>query len=144
MVNSNYMVSSLPGDRENMSRRFEDYSASIQQIIHCIETVEAQLRDKRQEIEDIKVRQEALAKELATAISGLAGIVSAPAMLPDDTPTLLASEDQASRDQSYVAEPVGYNQEKAGEEVDPQSVKVGVMRVFEKKRRSAADPETNA
>lgn len=155
MANSNCMVSTLPSDREHMSHRFDDYSASIQQIVHCIETVEAQLRKKRQEIEHIRERHEALAKELTLAISGLTGILSGQGMPSDNTETPPAREQgyvvnsDLLVDQAYVFEPLDAYRETAGEEVDAQSLKAGVMRAFNKKRRSADAPgdqvpETNA
>ena len=129
-----------------MPSRFEDYSTSLQQIIQCIKTVEAQLREKRQEIEHIKARHEALAKELALTIRDLRGIFSAPGMLSDDTSTL-PSGDQGYEviphllgDQAYDFEPLDSYRDVTDVEVDVQSLKAGVMRIFDKKRRSANAP----
>ena len=80
-----YLNCSLPGGREDANRQFEDCSTSMEQIIHCIETVEAQLREKRQTIEEIRARHKVLDDELALAVSDLGNVLSAHDMLSDDT-----------------------------------------------------------
>ena len=83
MLNLKHLSCSLPGDQGDLACRFEDCSTSIQQMIHCIEAVEAQLREKRQAIEEIRARHEVLAGELALTVGDLGGVLSAHRMLSD-------------------------------------------------------------
>ncbi len=92
MIDFKYLNSPLPGDQEDLVRRFEDCSASIQQIIHRIETVEAQLREKRQTIEGILARHETLAGELELAISDPGNILSTHEMLSEDAPISMSAK----------------------------------------------------
>ncbi len=135
MLNLKDLNCSLPGNQEDVTRRFEDCSTSIQQIIHCIETVEAQLREKRQKIEEIGARHEVLAGELALAISDLGGVPPAHGMLSDDAPISMSTGVQGSSDLANVSEHPHHDQEISDEEVDPESLKAGLRRVFERKRR---------
>ncbi len=135
MLNLKDLNCSLPGNQEDVTRRFEDCSTSIQQIIHCIETVEAQLREKRQKIEEIGARHEVLAGELALAISDLGGVSSAHGMLSDDAPISMSTGVQGSNDLANFSEHPHHDQEISDKEVDPESLKAGLRRVFERKRR---------
>jgi hypothetical protein len=135
MLNLKYLNYSLPGDQEDMARRFEDCSTSIQQIIHCIETVEAQLREKRQKIEEIGARHEVLAGELALAVGDLGGVLSAHGMLSGDAPVSMTTGVQGSSDLANVSEHPRHDQEISDEEVDPDALKAGILRVIERKRR---------
>ena len=136
MFNFEYLNSSLPGDQEDLARRFEDCSTSIQQIIHCIETAEAQLREKRQTIEEIRARHEALAGELELAVSDLGNILSAHGMLLEDASVSMSPERLGSSNPENVSEHPHYKHEISDEDVDPVSLKAGVIRVLERKRRS--------
>ncbi len=135
MLNLKYLNFSLPGDQEDMARRFEDCSTSIQQIIHCIETVEAQLREKRQKIEEIGARHEVLAGELALAVGDLGGVLSAHGMLSDDAPISMSTGVQGLSDLANLSEHPHHDQEISDEEVDPDALKAGILRVIERKRR---------
>jgi len=136
MLNLKYLNFSLPGDQEDMARRFEDCSTSIQQIIHCIETVEAQLREKRQKIEEIGACHAVLAGELALAVGDLGGVLSAHSMLSGDAPVSMTTGVQGSSDLANVSEHPHHDQDIADEEVDPDALKAGILRVIERKRRS--------
>ena len=135
MLNLKYLNFSLPSDQEEMTRRFEDCSTSIQQIIHCIETVEAQLREKRQKIEEIGARHEVLAGELALAVGDLGGVLSAHGMLSGDAPVSMTTGVQGSSDLANVSEHPRHDQEISDEEVDPDALKAGILRVIDRKRR---------
>jgi len=135
MLNLKYLNFSLPGDQEDMARRFEDCSTSIQQIIHCIETVEAQLREKRQKIEEIGARHEVLAGELALAVGDLGGVLSAHGMLSGDAPVSMTTGAQGSSDLANVSEHPRQDQKISDEEVDPDALKAGILRIIERKRR---------
>ena len=136
MINLKHLNCSLPGDREDVTRRFEDCATSIEQIIHCIETVEAQLREKRQAIEEIRARHEVLTGELALAVGDLGSVLSAHEILSEDTPTSMSVGVQGSSELANDPEHSHHNERFWDEEIDPESLKAGVMRVLESKRRS--------
>ncbi len=135
ILNLKNLNCSLPGNQEDVTRRFEDCSTSIQQIIHCIETVEAQLREKRQKVEEIGARHEVLAGELALAVGDLGGVLSAHGMLSDDAPISMSTGVQGSSDLANVSEHPRHDQEISEEEVDPDALKAGILRVIDRKRR---------
>lgn len=136
MIDFKYLNSPLPGDQEDLARRFEDCSASIQQIIHRIETVEAQLREKRQTIEGILARHETLAGELELAISDPGNILSTHEMLSEDAPISMSAKVLGSGNLEAVSEHPHHSQEVSDEYVDPASLRAGVRRVLKRKRRS--------
>jgi hypothetical protein len=138
MLNLKCLNFSLPGDQEDMARRFEDCSTSIQQIVHCIETVEAQLREKRQTIEEIRARHEALAGELASAVGDLGSVLSAHGMLSDDAPISISGGVQGSSEPANDSEHLHYDEKISDKEVDPDALKAGILRVIERKRRPDA------
>ncbi len=135
ILNLKNLNCSLPGNQEDVTRRFEDCSTSIQQIIHCIETVEAQLREKRQKVEEIGARHEVLAGELALAVGDLGGVLSAHGMLSGDAPVSMTTGVQGSSDLANVSEHPRHDQEISDEEVDPDALKAGILRVIDRKRR---------
>ncbi len=135
MLNSKELNFSLPGNQEDVTRRFEDCSTSTQQTIHCIETVEAQLREKRQTIEEIRARHEALAGELALAVSDLESVLSDHGVLSDDTPISMSTGVQGSSELANDSEHLHYDEKISDEEVDPEALKAGILRVIERKRR---------
>ena len=128
MLNLRYPGYAYSHNQEEIAWQFDECSASIQQIIECIEAAEAQLREKRQALEAIKARHEALVSDMALAVSELDNVLIVDGIRWDNTPT-------PSVGLQGVSDLVKVSQSSTEGDIDPASFKAGVIRVLERKKR---------